>query len=59
MAITKTKGDLGEALIMVDILRRGYRVALPVGEDWSCDLIVLKGEVLEKFSANIQSQKTE
>ncbi len=57
MAITKTKGDLGEMLILADILRRGYRVALPVGEDWRCDLIVLKGQVLEKVQCKYTESK--
>jgi hypothetical protein len=48
MAITKTKGGIGEALILADILRRGYRVALPVGEDCRFDLIVEREGVLEK-----------
>lgn len=42
MAETKRKGDLGEAMIMADVLKRGYKVALPVGEDWRFDLIVLR-----------------
>ena len=32
---------------MADVLRRGYRVAIPYGEDWPFDLLVLKdGEFL-------------
>jgi len=31
-AITKVKGDLGQAMIMADALKRGYKVALPLGE---------------------------
>lgn len=42
MAETKRKGDLGEAMVMADVLRRGHKVAIPVGEDWRYDLIVLK-----------------
>jgi hypothetical protein len=57
MAITKTKGDIGEALIMADIRRRGYSIALPFGEDWSCDLIVLKGKVLEKVQCKYTESK--
>lgn len=48
MAITKTKGDLGEGIILADILKRGYKVALPLGEDWPCDLIVLKENILHR-----------
>jgi hypothetical protein len=45
-AITKTKGDLGQAMVMADALKRGYKVALPLGEDWRYDLIVQKGKTL-------------
>jgi len=48
MAETKRKGDIGEAMIVADALRRGYKVALPVGEDWRYDLIVLRKGVLER-----------
>lgn len=41
-AITKIKGDLGQAMVMADALKRGYKVALPLGEDWRYDLIVLR-----------------
>jgi hypothetical protein len=57
MAVTKTKGDLGEAIILADILKRGYKVALPLGEDWSYDLIVLKGEQLEKVQCKYTESK--
>ena len=57
MASTKTKGDIGEAIIIADILRKGYKVALPVGEDWSCDLIVLKGQKLEKVQCKYTESK--
>lgn len=45
-AITKIKGDLGQAMVMADALKRGYKVALPLGEDWRYDLIVLKDSKL-------------
>jgi hypothetical protein len=45
-AITKTKGDLGQAMVMADALKRGYKVALPLGEDWRYDLIVEKQKKL-------------
>jgi hypothetical protein len=57
MAITKTKGDIGEAMICADICRRGYRVAFPFGEDWSCDLIVLRGRVFEKVQCKYTESK--
>lgn len=48
-AITKIKGDLGQAMVMADALKRGYKVALPLGEDWRYDLIVLREEKLLKI----------
>jgi len=48
MAETKRKGDLGEAMVMAEVLRRGYKVAIPVGEDWRFDLIVQRGRKLER-----------
>ncbi len=48
MAETKRKGDLGEIMIMADILRRGYKVAIPFGEDWRFDLIVLRSKSFER-----------
>lgn len=48
MAQTKEKGDKGCAIVMADVLRRGYKVAIPVGEDWPFDLIVLRQGTLER-----------
>ena len=42
MADLKTKGDLAEAMVFADLLKRGYKVALPYGEDWDYDLIVVR-----------------
>lgn len=35
-------------MVMADILRRGHKVAVPVGEDWRYDLIVLRRGKLER-----------
>lgn len=48
MAETKRKGDLGEAMVMADLLKRGYKIALPLGEDWRFDLIVERQGKLER-----------
>lgn len=45
-AATKTKGDLGQVKVMGDLLTKGYKVALPLGEDWRYDLIVDKSNRL-------------
>lgn len=31
-----------------DLLRRGYKVAFPYGEDWDYDLILCRGQALER-----------
>jgi hypothetical protein len=45
---TKQLGDIAEAAIMADVLRRGYRVLLPYGEDWPFDLMVLRNGIYER-----------
>lgn len=42
MGLSQQKGNLGLAIIMAEVMRRGYKVALPLGEDWPFDLIVLR-----------------
>ena len=45
----KAKGDLAELKVATDRVARGYKIALPYGEDWDCDLIVCRdGETLER-----------
>jgi hypothetical protein len=48
MAPLKAKGDLAELMVATDLLRRGYKVALPYGEDWDYDLILCRGDALER-----------
>jgi Holliday junction resolvase-like predicted endonuclease len=48
MAPLKQKGDLAEMLVAADLVRRGYKVAFPFGEDWDYDLIVERGGRLER-----------
>ncbi len=48
MAETKNKGDIAEAIVIAESLKRGYKVALPFGEDWRFDLIVLRHNNLER-----------
>ena len=38
MAPLKTKGDLAELKVACDLVERGYRVAIPFGEDCDFDL---------------------
>jgi hypothetical protein len=35
-------------MIAADLVRRGYKIALPYGEDWDFDLIVCRDERLER-----------
>ena len=49
MAITKEKGDLGQAMIMADLFKRGFKVLLPVGEDWKFDLVIYRNGKFERI----------
>ena len=44
----KSKGDLAELMVAADLLRRGYKIVLPYGEDWDYDLIVDRHGQLER-----------
>jgi len=35
-------------MIAADLVRRGYKIAIPYGEDWDFDLIVCRYEKLER-----------
>lgn len=48
MAGLKEKGDLAEAMVAADILRRGHKIAFPFGEDWDYDLIACREGRLER-----------
>ena len=48
MASLKTKGDLAELKVAADLVERGYRIALPFGEDVDFDLILIRDEKLER-----------
>jgi hypothetical protein len=51
MAPTKRKGDLAELKIACDLIEKGYRVAIPFGEDCDYDLILDRGGKLERVQA--------
>jgi hypothetical protein len=40
----KAKGDLAELKVAADLRARGYRIAIPYGEDWDFDLIVCRDD---------------
>jgi hypothetical protein len=48
MAPLKQKGDTAEMMVAADLVRRGYKIAFPFGEDWDFDLIVCRDERLER-----------
>lgn len=48
MASLKTKGDLAELKVATDLLERGYRIAIPYGEDNDFDPILCREQNLER-----------
>jgi hypothetical protein len=44
----KSKGDLAELTVAGDLLRRGYKIAIPYGEDCDFDLILIRDDRLER-----------
>ena len=44
----KQKGDLAELTVACDLRRRGYKVAIPFGEDCDYDLVVEREGKLER-----------
>jgi hypothetical protein len=49
MASLKRKGDLAELKVAADLVERGYRVAIPFGEDNDFDLILCRDDRLERI----------
>ena len=44
----KAKGDLAELKVAVDLLRRGHKIAIPYGEDCDFDLVLIRGNRLQR-----------
>jgi hypothetical protein len=42
MGVTTQKGELGEAMVLADLQRKGYGVALPFGHDVPFDMILIR-----------------
>jgi hypothetical protein len=42
-------------MIAADLIRRGYKIAIPYGEDWDFDLIVCRDERLERVQCKYAS----
>lgn len=51
------KGDLAEAMVIADVLKRGYQVAKPYGQDWRYDLIVLRNNKMERVQIKIANHQ--
>ena len=56
-AATKTKGDIGQVKVMGDLLVKGYKVAIPLGEDWRYDLIVDRNNKLLRIQCKYVESK--
>ena len=54
----KGKGDLAELKVACDLLKRGYKIALPYGEDWDFDLVVLREGNLERVQVKHSTSKS-
>jgi hypothetical protein len=48
MAPLKQKGDLAEMMVAADLIRRGYSIAIPFGEDCDFDLVLCRHDRLER-----------
>jgi hypothetical protein len=55
MASLKTKGDLAELKVAADLIERGYRIAIPFGEDNDFDLILIRANQLERVQVKYAS----
>jgi hypothetical protein len=47
VAPLKTKGDMAELIVAADLVKRGYRVAFPFGEDCDWDLLFWRPPSIE------------
>lgn len=43
-AKTTEKGEIGEAMVIADLMRQGHEVAIPFGHNQPYDLIVIRKE---------------
>jgi len=60
MLTTQDKGDIGQMAVATDLLKRGYKIALPYGENWSYDLILDRGQgKLERVQIKFTESKND
>jgi hypothetical protein len=59
MAALKQKGDRAEIEVARDLIRRGFRIAIPYGEDWDFDLIFQRPgyDALERVQVKFASRR--
>lgn len=53
----KGKGDLAELKVACDLVERGYQIALPYGEDWDFDLVLLRNGTLERVQVKYSASR--
>jgi hypothetical protein len=44
----KGKGDLAELMVAADLRRRGFKIAIPFGEDCDFDLVLIRDDRLQR-----------
>jgi hypothetical protein len=57
MSRTTDKGDCAQAIITADLLRRGYKIALPLSSDSKFDLVAIKGNRLYRVQCKYCTSK--
>jgi hypothetical protein len=58
MAPLKEKGDLAELMVAADLVKRGWHIAVPWGENSDFDLIAHRGDQLERVQVCITTRPT-
>ncbi len=48
VAPTKQKGDMAELRVASDLVRQGFQIAIPFGEDCDFDLVLIRDERFER-----------
>jgi hypothetical protein len=59
MAFLKMKGDLAELKVATDLLERGYKIAIPFGEDSDFDLVIDRDGTLERVQVKYATSNGE
>lgn len=44
----KLLGDVGELAVQADLAKRGYRIAIPFGDNWDYDLLLCRDDRFER-----------